>query len=58
MAEDTGILTAHNSLFSYGTHNCSWIIIAPNPGTTPDFSISISENLLGSFISAFLDSVK
>jgi len=37
MAEDTGIITTHSSIISYYSHNCSWTIIAPNPGTVPDF---------------------
>ncbi|PNF23973.1 hypothetical protein B7P43_G09286 [Cryptotermes secundus] len=31
MAEDTGIIRTHNSIFSDENLNCSWIIIAPNP---------------------------
>jgi hypothetical protein len=40
MAEDTGIIRAQNSIALYGNHNCSWIIIAPNPGTVPDSSMA------------------
>jgi hypothetical protein len=58
MAEDTGILTVHNAIVSYGSHNCSWIIIAPNPGTVPDFLTFSSKNISDFHIYTFLDTVR
>ncbi|GFG35967.1 hypothetical protein Cfor_02931, partial [Coptotermes formosanus] len=43
MAEDTGILTTHSSIISYESHNCSWIITAPNPEDRVTLTITVMD---------------
>ncbi|XP_021927790.1 cubilin [Zootermopsis nevadensis] len=43
MAEDTGIITTHNIITSYESHNCSWIIIAPSPEDRVTLTITVMD---------------